>query len=210
MRVQRISPRITKQALRTRPAPEGLNFWLDLIRDIPADYEVSEWETPDVSRSRDALGELLRSYDTKISKLPAPTQRWVRGDRNVLDVKNLVVVGERYRQVKAAHEILRAIAREELSDVATHSEDLIGLRIDEQGLIKLIPSRLFTALDGLEAQRIRECENSKCLRIYWAGRLDQPCCSRKCANARRVKKWRERYQDRYKQNRLSRNLKKGR
>ena len=182
-----------------------------MIRDIPPNSKLPDQNTPDVRGVSDPVREYLRSWDVCISELPPAAQRWVRSDRDVLDQKNLEVAGERYYLIKAAHEALRAIARRELSDfVLTHSESLISLRIDEEGLIKLIPSPLSAAVDGVEAQRIRECENPKCLRIYWAGRLDQPCCSKECANVRRVKKWRERYRDLYKQNRLSRNPKKGR
>jgi hypothetical protein len=46
------------------------------------------------------------------------------------------------------------------------------------------------SLIGRDAARIRECPI--CFRIFWARRSDQPCCSARCNNLRRQKKfWRD-------------------
>jgi hypothetical protein len=206
--VQRMSRKAHQQALRTRPTPEALKSWLDLIRDIPADCELPDWETPDVSRckdDKDAVETLLRSYDAKISILPPATQVWVRGGRHVLIQQGIADAAERYRLVKTARETLRGIARRGASSVLPlpDFDGLVDLRLDSQGRIRLMPSSFLKALEGVEADRIRECKSPNCGRIYWAGRVDQPCCGKTCANARRVRTWRERYPEAYKQRRLS-------
>ena len=39
---------------------------------------------------------------------------------------------------------------------------------------------LFQVLEGVEAERIRQCP--VCEKLFWAGRLDQPACGARCAN----------------------------
>ena len=43
-----------------------------------------------------------------------------------------------------------------------------------------------------------------CRKFFLRSRKDQPACSKACANNLRVRRWRERYQDRYKPQRLDR------
>lgn len=57
-------------------------------------------------------------------------------------------------------------------------------------------SQVDEAINGVDATRIRECQ--VCNRIFWAGRKDQKCCSKKCANVRRVQLWRKNYAENYK------------
>lgn len=52
------------------------------------------------------------------------------------------------------------------------------------------------ALKDADATRICECQI--CNRIFWAGRKDQKCCSKRCANVRRVQLWRKNYAEKYK------------
>jgi hypothetical protein len=195
-----------QQALRTRPTPEGLKFWLDLICDIPVDCDLPDWEIPDVRRSRDPVGTLLRSFNTMISTRLSPAgQSWVRGARHVVVQKDFADAGERYRLLKAAHEMLRSIARRKTLPAIrlADTSEFLTLSVDGEGRIRFTCSSIVDALEGVEADRIRKCENPNCGRIYWAGRVDQPCCGKKCANARRVRTWRERYPEAYKQRRLS-------
>jgi hypothetical protein len=73
------------------------------------------------------------------------------------------------------------------------------LSVNAKGRIEFKPSRLSKALFDVEASRIRLCQN--CGKIYWAGRKDQPCCSKNCANTRRVKLWMQN-SGTYKENRI--------
>ncbi len=52
--------------------------------------------------------------------------------------------------------------------------------IDMHGMISVTISPLGRALEGVDSDRIRECES--CDAIYWAGRLDARTCSTKCTN----------------------------
>jgi hypothetical protein len=62
--------------------------------------------------------------------------------------------------------------------------------IDKHGFIRVGGSVLIEALRDVEANRLRECAN--CKRIFWAKRIDQPCCDPKtCGNRRRVNRSRE-------------------
>lgn len=62
--------------------------------------------------------------------------------------------------------------------------------IDKQGFIRIGGHALIEALRDVEANRLRECAD--CKRIFWAKRIDQPCCdSNTCGNRRRVRRSRE-------------------
>ena len=58
---------------------------------------------------------------------------------------------------------------------------------------------LFREFEGVEAQRIRIC---RCRRIYWAKRKDQPGCRQQCVWQVRQQRWRKRYLERYKMQRV--------
>jgi hypothetical protein len=188
----------------SRRAPEDLEFWLDLIQDIPPAQELLDWGSPETSGSGNLVVELLTAWDAVISKLPYRGQRYVRFDRDNLLQRDVVASHERYRLLKVALNALRMIARNKgtASITGTDFSGLIGLRINAKGGIEFELSPVYKALQGVEAGRIRECKNFNCRRIFWAGRLDQSCCNKKCANIRRVRKWRENYLEVYKQNRL--------
>jgi hypothetical protein len=210
MSIQHIPNQKKRQALRKRPAPEALRFWLDLIQDVPPEQDLPDWSNADwsdtkTSGSGDPEAELFRVWEAVISLLPPLAQRYVRFDRDSLVPQHLVESHERYELLRGALGALRAIARSKgaSSIELTQPAGLIGLRVNEKGEVDFTPSLVCEALQGLPASRIRECQNSACRRIFWAGRLDQPCCSRECANARRVRKWRDKYQDVYKQNRIA-------
>lgn len=48
----------------------------------------------------------------------------------------------------------------------------------------------------VEGRRIRRCPI--CADIFWAGRKDQPCCSKKCNQIKRTREWRAQYPEKYK------------
>ena len=190
-----------------RQAPEALQFWLNLIQDISAEQELElpfdAWNKQ--KSSGDLEADLIGAENKVISALPPLTQRYLRLDRDRLVKQDLWESNERYESLQAALSVFRAIARRKgaLTIKLTNSAGLVGLRVDERGEVRLVPSQVFEAFQGVEADRIRECENLKCRRIFWAARSDQPCCSKKCANVRRVQRWRDKYQDVYKQNRIA-------
>lgn len=199
MSLQRIQGKVTEQALRSRPAPPKLEFWLNLIEEFPGDQVLNDWE-------EGPNEEPLDAWNAQLSTLPARAQRFVRDGNPRLNRTNVVATGERYEQLQAAQQVLREIARVKSAQriELTNRAYLAGLNVGLDGKIGVVLSPICEALQGVEANRIRECENPKCGRVFWAGRSDQPCCSKVCANARRVRRWREAYQSTYKQNRLKR------
>lgn len=68
-----------------------------------------------------------------------------------------------------------------------------GLRVDEQGVIRISIDPLMEALKGVEAARIRRC--AICKRFFWAGRITQKCCSKQCANNYRVRRFRDKTEE---------------
>lgn len=70
------------------------------------------------------------------------------------------------------------------------------------------PLRLF--LEEVELDRIKRCAYEKCGKIFWAGRVDRPCCSEVCRNAYRQRKHREKGKEnrRYRKGLLDRSTQK--
>lgn len=73
--------------------------------------------------------------------------------------------------------------------------------VDNEGRLRFANDDIREALEGVEIHRIKCCP--VCGRFFWAFRRDQPCCSVKCANSRRVRRWREKYLKVYKPNRIA-------
>ena len=63
--------------------------------------------------------------------------------------------------------------------------------IDEKDRIQFAPPRLVALLEGVDANRIRECP--VCYRFFWAGRKDMTCCTTRCSGARRMRKFRDQW-----------------
>jgi hypothetical protein len=69
------------------------------------------------------------------------------------------------------------------------------IHINEEGIITVKKDAFLEAIDEVEVARIRECQNKNCGRLFWAGRINQPCCSPECAHAYRNQRYRARYRD---------------
>jgi hypothetical protein len=189
-----------------------------MVEDIAWDRELHEWNSPDVSGCHTVEGiraKFLRSYDPLISVLPPAAARYVRA-REIRDTsQRLLAVGDRYEMLRAVLEILRATARLPKGKAATIEAPSyirlsgILLRVDPDGISPEFADSL-DALRRVETDRIRECQNLACRRLYWAGRTDQPCCSKRCANARRVQLWRAEYATQHKLARVQKPPKTGR
>lgn len=66
-----------------------------------------------------------------------------------------------------------------------------SIEIDEQGLFRLTLEPFAGAINYVEAARVKVCK--ACDLFFWAGRIDQKCCCKKCANKYRVRMCRENY-----------------
>ena len=104
----------------------------------------------------------------------------------------------RIRQLHEVRSLLYTIARwpkrEESSlrlVIAGSFDKPISVRADEAGNMQLEPHPLLTAINGVEAARIRECPI--CGKIFWAGRIDKPACKPPCVGVLRTRRHRERY-----------------
>jgi hypothetical protein len=110
--------------------------------------------------------------------------------------------------IKQVRNVLRTLARygrsptTESLPIGAYLESLVFAKIDNKGRLHVEHTRLLRAIEGVEINRIRLCKI--CRKIFWAGRADKDCCSHKCAGVSRTRKWRERYPEAYKQQRISR------
>jgi hypothetical protein len=76
-----------------------------------------------------------------------------------------------------------------------------SFEVDEDGLLRrttgfaelnIVPAlagRLMELLDGADPDRFRRCASKKCQGVFYARRIDQLCCSRRCNNNRLQQKW---------------------
>jgi len=79
---------------------------------------------------------------------------------------------------------------------------LLRIEVSDKGERKIVHGPIVEALLGVDVRRIREC--AICCDFFWAGRIDQPCCSKKCAHVVRTRRWREKYLEQYKLQRFER------
>ena len=71
----------------------------------------------------------------------------------------------------------------------------VSVYTNDRGELVFNTPLLVKILQGVEAARIRRCPI--CGLIFWAGRMDRPCCGPKCAKARRRHHSREKYAVKY-------------
>jgi hypothetical protein len=196
-----------QQASRKRPVPEKLARYIDLANIIPPpDYversfggrALQEWWRVEMQDVRDMVDKFpgFKEY-LESENLSGNKMSW--GAKILCD------------QLRAARAVLYAIAHTDKETWANeeslmvsrilrdYDHDLILLRVDERGNLRL-DFPLLRAIEGVEASRIREC--AICRAIFWAGRVDQRCCKTQCAHVLRTRKWRERYPDKYKPQRI--------
>src|SRR5262249_30341087 len=137
-------------------------------------------------------------YGKVIEPLPTPIKEFIGPIRpETLDEFTV-----RYESLIDMRDVLGRIAdRRPTSGLdLRNTQGLVRLTTNDQGLIDLVKTWLADALEGVEADRIRRCPI--CGKIYWAGRKDQPACKKSCVQALRVRRWREKYQTRYKGQRI--------
>jgi hypothetical protein len=203
-----------KQASRSKPIPAQLGKLIDLANIVPPECELPDSFIPmeDVPLPGFGLGRadqyFINLIETKFPKEQFPAFRQYLGP---LYGERISSAHSKYQQLRAARQTLRAIIvagkdnfRYKEIRLKNIHDALVELPIDEQGRIQVSPSPIVKALEGVEAFRIRLCP--VCGKIFWAGRLDQPCCTPVCAHVLRTRRWRENYQEKYKQQRINRAL----
>jgi hypothetical protein len=109
----------------------------------------------------------------------------------ILQEDSLPITEESYRQFWLAIGFERAV--DSRAGLAT-------LALDSEGKLKWQDGFLTQALKGAEVARIRIC--TVCGSFFWAGRINTPCCSPEHAHRLRTQRWNEKYQEKYKQQRI--------
>lgn len=213
---QHLQRKAPKQALRfLKPAPEGLAHIINLANIVPpepymrrideklqiqlvGELREVEMESVDINeRWQDETFDLILSY---LEDFPEYVRNYF-----ISLAAEMGKIGaiQHYHEIQQAHERLRIIIRlvheAEASKttrkpppfrpfalpVETH------IFLDDKGKLQLSMDEFAVAVRNVEAWRIRQCAN--CRRFFWAGRIDQKCCNKKCNGAYRVRRYREAY-----------------
>lgn len=142
---------------------------------------------------------LVQAIEHGISGLPEPFKKYVEFESLKQRNEDALIpyrILYKYNFVKNAREnffkIISYAERGEFPSLPVFGVKT-NLRISSDGLIEIERDEFLRAIEDVEAKRLRLCEI--CGRIFWAGRLDQQCCSSACAHALRNRRYRARYKD---------------
>lgn len=185
-----------RQVLRIKSAPEKLKELIALVNLLPSDIRTAlqiflAYKTTD-------LQDWINEYLKDIERLPKQLQEFI----GPVQIETRTTVSSRYNLLLNAKELLRAIAEGQINNnlALPITEALATLATDKKGKIVFIRTPLAEILEGVEAARIRLCPI--CDNVYWAGRIDQPTCSKRCGQTLRVRRWRGNYLEKYKPQRV--------
>jgi hypothetical protein len=215
-----------KQASRTKPVPAALAVYIDLANVLPAPeqlpgsvsgdvldrYWEDERQIAALAAKFNAFRDYLEGADLEVG-LPVAAKLEDYPEEVGLPLEAL----RRCKYLGSIRALLRTFARNHaqwLPSAKGHAqsqssenlligsrlEDLVSGHANEDGRFRVQHHPFLRALEGVELARIRECPI--CGNIFWAGRIDQPCCKTKCAKSRRTRRWRENYPGRYKEPRI--------
>ena len=202
MSVQQVQRRRGRQASRLRASPQALQHFIELVNSVPPGQEL-----PELPDFYDVLGEVasrrsergVAQWERMINDLPTDLREHIGPVR----LDTALAVYDRYSHLREARKTLRYIAHMDKSAGSVHpkfpASDFLRLSVGQDGRIHIVHGPLIGALEGVEAARIRECRI--CSRIFWAGRIDQPCCTSRCASALRTRRYRENYPNNYRHQR---------
>lgn len=76
----------------------------------------------------------------------------------------------------------------------------VSMFTDEEGLLRFALVPLVEALEGIRVVNFRNCP--VCKKFFLASRKDKPGCTSRCAHILRTRRYREKYFQSYKQNRI--------
>jgi hypothetical protein len=205
--VQRVGETISGQVLRTRSCPRSLAELIRIVNFIPPEIEL-----PDINEllsdgafsaddSDQSVGKTLAEAWRRFLRRHFPSEQFAQLYHYLgpIHAHRLAEICDRYVLIADAQNLLTAIANAQGRKIDVPPQAMEGisvLAIDDSGNVRLEPGRLLRIVNGVEAKRIRQC--SECKRIFWAGRIDKPACSKKCLQRRRARRWRERYPEAYK------------
>jgi hypothetical protein len=216
---------------RTKPVPEQLGKLIELVNLLPSEKDLrthlaiedgvsikdaltakeNEFEQADFEQLFDKevvrrLQKKLRHYIEREKK----KSRWFplrRAQITFASLWDLREALQTFCHIWDSGEKPALHSTEWFGNLPPSHQGIARVYINDEGKAQ-IDAGLLTALEGVEVARIRRCPI--CERFFWAGRADQKACSKKCNQTRRVRLWREKYQETYKQRRLKKAEKKGR
>jgi len=212
-----------------RDAPAAIQKAIELVNSVPPDLDLPPFrsdngreilkliKTKEFSSFRELMGgmkpdRLLPEFFSKLNigvvhahttaRKRHPLKEGARNATRPRPPKTYNrVIGE-YVRLRAGREFLRWIStipplpmRWSMPPIPLQSA-----QTNERGELHFV--FMFEEFEGVEAGRIRTCPS--CRRIYWARRKDQPGCSQQCVWRVRQQRWRERYPERYKLQRIRR------
>ena len=175
------------KASHLRPVPANLKEYIRVANTLPAPHELpgadSKGRLPLQEYWQDDYKDLANKY---------PSFRALLG-KAALQEEIPVQAVQRCRELKMIRSALYTIARHHRGQPSNGEVplgrlgDLISVQSDPHGILRITNDPLLQALEGVEADRIRECEH--CSKIYWAGRKDKFACDQ-CTHAARQKRYR--------------------
>jgi hypothetical protein len=201
---------------RTRPIPQSLQKLLTLINSLPPE----PMRFP-LAVDRSEIEQLSTEFWEYVKALPKPIKEFV-GPVDMKTSMTLAYVEPRRSKGYSPDKTMRAAynrytslvsARDALKYLATFNNwnndfgfnvipanpvqltVAVTLRADEVGRFNIVSNDVVAGLldNELEAHRIRECPI--CNKLYWAGRITKPTCSKECGNTLRQRRWRETYSE---------------
>jgi hypothetical protein len=208
MTFQHIQRKQCEQASRTKPAPAQLAELIKVANLVPPESDLpSPFDPlPDVPLPTFGLGA-VDQYFINLVNIKFPKTQFAPFRQYLGQLGTNSNARPKYQHLRAAREMLRAFANEGKDSPKSKEiklrhihEALVNIRADERGRIQFSHGPIMDALRGVEVARIRLCPI--CGKIFWAGRLDQRCCSGKCSHVRRTRLWRASYQSKYKEQRV--------
>jgi hypothetical protein len=230
--IQRIWSVNGLQALRGfNEPPAKLAAVLDLMRLVPPELVLPSMDelmglgdppaSAGASPTMEDIGQIVRAIDHQMrdtqemqqspeewfarklleAGVPENLRQHTVGQHNEAEFNEMV---RRYEFVRTCRQSLRDIIR----GTQTKQRESLWLSlsfpsnvmIDKNGIIRVGLDEFSRAIDGVDARRLRECQI--CGYIFWARRITQYACTTNCANALRVRRWRERYATTYKFTRM--------
>jgi len=192
------------QASRLRAAPSQLQDYIDLANTLPVPEKLSGAESKGLLPVREDWDADEADIQDLVDRFPGFREFMAGVD---LQEEFPVKAARRCGLLKGIRSVLYTIARshtgvsEGLHLSVAGVENAVSLTIDESGNLRVQLDPLLQAIDKVEARRIRECPI--CGKIFWAGRIDQPCCTTRCSGKRRTQLWRGNYPAKYKVQRIA-------
>jgi hypothetical protein len=205
--VHDMSTENSQQASRLRPVPQELERFIRLANALPSPEGLPGAEPKDRLPVREHWDSDEAVVENLMVRFPA-----FRSFMDGVNVKeeDPVEMVQRCLRLKTIRSILYTIARIRSDNQLTSGlvlggadlENLVSVRSDTAGILRIEHDSLLRALEGVEARRIRECPI--CGALYWAGRLDKPACKTECDHVLRQRRYREKYSEKYKLQRYRR------